>query len=601
MKNSKEKSQNSHSKPIKKLRETNSYKIQFKTKVKQKSNINSKEKDKNKKKSNKYSQSNISVKTYNQKPSSSLIKEYNSNPQINNNAISYSNYALSEMEQSKKNDNNLFQTSKFNNEDYNTLLNSYNKMDINDLTNTNNKKNTIIEKDNNNYQISYNNQENMSKHLFPKKAAYSMFNENEKNFEQFSYNLSNNIKNYKYETSIKRFDELNNKLDKNNIKTLNLEEENNRNFMKNKNELKQYINSDSNKNSENNYNNINQINNDNLDLNNNINNQNNYMQYQRDKTKLNDNNNLLNFNYNTKNFNGQGNSLKNIYEKNIKSLGADNFSSNDNLEIYNDLEEKLKKLHCKIHKNSGEIQSETYQSINDLPNYENLLTYPSLKRYRQKSEPSLRINKNEPDYNLTVNSNMLRRKKSEKNIIPPHLIIKYPSDENNNKNLKNLRLLEENIKTESSTKKMIDILLNQQNNPELKNILSELQITIKKLPRNEDKKEDNSITTQPANYFFPFGITKIERINGLKNNSNFDVSDDITKINRNRKIEKLKSKLNEFQEIMNKKPRNKNYLNVEPKNNTNFNYLNFIKNKKVYTNLCPANNLENDLFYLENK
>ena len=122
MRKSKEKNQGSHSKPKKKIREINSYKIQFKTKVKQKSNLNSKEKDKIQKSNNKYSQSNLSIKTYNQKPSSSLIKEYNSNPQLNNNAISYSNYAFSELEQSKKNDNNIFKSSKIKNEDYNTFL-----------------------------------------------------------------------------------------------------------------------------------------------------------------------------------------------------------------------------------------------------------------------------------------------------------------------------------------------------------------------------------------------------------------------------------------------------------------------------------------------
>ena len=114
---------------------------------------------------------------------------------------------------------------------------------------------------------------------------------------------------------------------------------------------------------------------------------------------------------------------------------------------------------------------------------------------------------------------MIRRKKSDKKIsdpIPPHLIIKFPLGGNTNKNLENLKLLEENLKTESNTKKMIDILLSQQNNPELKNILTELQMTIKKLQKNEDKKEDISLTTQPVNYFFPFDIARIENIKILK-------------------------------------------------------------------------------------
>ena len=104
---SKERNQNSRSrsKQKKKPREIDSYKIQFKTKIKNnKSNQNSKDKDKKINKSIKYTYSNISAKTYNnQKPTSSIIKEYNTQSQINsNNAISYSNYAFPLMENSKK-------------------------------------------------------------------------------------------------------------------------------------------------------------------------------------------------------------------------------------------------------------------------------------------------------------------------------------------------------------------------------------------------------------------------------------------------------------------------------------------------------------------
>ena len=85
---SKEKGQNSRSKQKKKLRETNSYKIQFKTKKNNnKSNPHSKDKDKKINKNNKctYSNSNISAKTYNQKPTSNIIRDYNNQSQINNN------------------------------------------------------------------------------------------------------------------------------------------------------------------------------------------------------------------------------------------------------------------------------------------------------------------------------------------------------------------------------------------------------------------------------------------------------------------------------------------------------------------------------------
>ena len=51
-------------------------------------------------------------------------------------------------------------------------------------------------------------------------------------------------------------------------------------------------------------------------------------------------------------------------------------------------------------------------------------------------------------------------------------------------------MLVNDLKAENSTKRMIDILLNQQNNPLLKYILSEFQMTIKKLPHNENSKDD---------------------------------------------------------------------------------------------------------------
>ena len=271
MNKSKEKSQNSHHKQKKKTREIDSYKIQFKTKIKQKSNINSKEKDKSKNKKNKYSQSNISAKTFNQQPTSSIIKEYNSqNIMNNNNAMSYSNYAFSEMEQSKKKENNIFiDTLKYNNDEYNTLLSSNNKMDINDLSSANNKKISMRINDNNNYNIERDN--DFQKNKFSKRAAYSMFNENEKILDDNSYYISSNLKKNNYETSLKRLEnKLNNELDMKSFKKMGLE--NIENNLKNKNELEQYININSKNNINkveinNNY--INEQNNNNIEINNN--------------------------------------------------------------------------------------------------------------------------------------------------------------------------------------------------------------------------------------------------------------------------------------------------------------------------------------------
>ena len=162
-------------------------------------------------------------------------------------------------------------------------------------------------------------------------------------------------------------------------------------------------------------------------------------------------------------------------------------------------------------------------------------------------------------------------------------------------------MLVNDLKAENSTKRMIDILLNQQNNPLLKYILSEFQMTIKKLPHNENSKDDINISTLPPNHLFPFNIIKFENNNNNKNNYKFDTYKDINEINHNRKIEKIKNKFNDFQEIINKKPKNNNNINIEPKKN-GINCLNYNNNpnKNVYTNLCPPNNLENGLFLLKN-
>lgn len=629
MNKSKEKSQNSHSKPKKKIRETNSYKIQFKTKIKQKSNLNSKDKDKSKNKKNKYSQSNISAKTFNQKPTSSIIKEYNSQTNIyNNNAISYSNYAFSEMGQSKKVDNNILcESLKYNNDDYNTLLcSNNNKMEINDLGNANNNK---FCKKNKNNRKKVDKDNDFGKNIFSKKAAKSMVNENEKMYDNYIYNSVNNCKKNNYETSLKRLDnKLNKEIDIKSFKKINLEiiEKD----IKNKNEFEKF-NTGSKEmiiNDEITNNNYYEQNNNNILLNENNKKSNNNIDRQS-INKINKGNNSLNNNdcylanknimpisndFNEQNnMNGQEINQNNIYDKNIQNLELGNTGCEANIELFNELEEKLQKLYFKIHKNVKEPQPEIPISINNSHRNEKQLTYPNLKRYREKSESSLRISKFDADINnynykndnLTINSNAFRRKKSETNIrnikvIAPQLNLKYKNDENNNKNLPKFQMLVNDLKTENSAKRMINILLNEQNNPELKNILFGLQMTIKKLPQNENSKEDSRISTLPANYLSPFEIFKFEKNKSMKNFCKLDVNKNISEVNRNRKIEKLKSKFNDFQEIMNKKPKNKNKFNLEQKNNKGMNYLINKKISKEFTNLYPANNPEDGLFLIDN-
>ena len=363
----------------------------------------------------------------------------------------------------------------------------------------------------------------------------------------------------------------------------NLSKENNEKNINYKNELKQYINiNPKNANSNNNNNNYEyQINNIKKELN---------YDYKIDNNIINNNDNL----------NGQEMNQNNINIHNLilNNLENDKCSEKEpNMDLYNELEEKLQNLYLIIRGNKEEPQSEIPQSIDDSHRYENPITYPNLKRYRQKSEPNIR--RVDPN-NLNLSSNMLRRKINENNNknVQPQIFVKYPSDENDNKNLTKFKMLEENLKTENSTKRMIDNFLKQQNNPELKNILSELQMTIKKLPHSENTKENNSISTLPANYLFPFNMLKFQRIQNFKNNNNSNIKNNISEINQNKKIEKLKAKFKDFHEIINRKPKNKKYINAET-NDKGITSLNNYNKQKVYSNLFPANNLENGLFVLE--
>jgi len=645
MMKSKDKSQSKSSRRKKKIREINSYKIQFKTKIKQNTNLTckdskdkSKSKTKNKDKSNKYiyTQSNISTKTYIHKPTSSIINEYNKTSQNNINAASYSNFAVSNMDNLKKNENNILNESfKYNNEDYNTLVqtnmsgshNSNNKLNINDLNKSSNNKLSLRKNNNLNSKV-VSAGDSLNKNIFLKKAAKSMVNENKKIDNNFSYNLPKNTFKGNFDTSLKKFENKLSELNLENFNKINLGniEQN----LKNKKLLEKYINSnsriniDENENSKNDDQN-NFINNEIIDdkinendkleyqIQNNINQINeeeeyNYRRINKNKIlqgpnqdELNDNNFIVNNEGVNPNQNGQNLNRKIIYKQNIDNSEDENNLENDtNVELYSELEEKFQNLYAKIRGNKNQVQS--VEPI-DIQNDGNQITYHTLKRYqRQKSEPTLRImpydmenniNNNYP--NLNINS-----KKVENSTEPPMLIVKHPQGEKNgNKNLSKIKILEENLRNENSTKRKINVLLNEQSNPELKNILSELQMTMKRLPCKEDSKENNiNISTQPANYLFPLDIYKIkfEKIQNLKSNNTmlFKGRNNIREAKQKKSMDKIISKFNDFQEIINRKAKVKHSVNIEPKDmSKDFNYY---KSRKVYTNLCPVNSVENGIY-----
>lgn len=629
MMKSKDKSQSKSSRRKKKIREINSYKIQFKSKIKQNTNLSSKDKSKSKPKTkdkkNKciYTQSNISAKTFIQKPTSSIINEYNKISHNNNNAVSYSNFAVSDMDNLKKNQNNILnESSKYNNEDYNTLVqtnrsqsnNSNNKLNINDL---NNNK-LSLRKNNNINSKGVSAGDSLNKNVFLKKAANSVMNENKKIDNNFSYNLPNNIFKSNFDTSLKKFENKLNELNFENFNKLNLGniEQN----LKNKILLEKYINSNSGINIKENEKdkNIGQrqsnFTNDNKMIDDRINehdklefqiqNNNNINQIKEEAYKTNNyrkinknkilpvNNEEINQNQNGQNFN-----RKIIYKQNVDNEDENNIENGTNVELYSEFQEKFQNLYSKIRGNKSQVQP--LEPI-EIQNDRNQITYHTLKRYqRQKSEPSLRIMPYDIEANINnynINSNMLRDKKFENNMEPPMLMM---GEKNDNKNLSKIKILEENLRNENSTKRKINVLLNEQSNPELKNILSELQMTMKRLPCNEDSKENNiSISTQPANYLFPLDMYKIkyEKIQNLKSNNAmlFKGKSNFREAKQKKSMDKIISKFNDFQEIINKKAKVKHSFNIEPKNLTkDFNYY---KSRKVYTNLCPVNSVENGIY-----
>ena len=150
-------------------REKNSYKIQYK--LRKNKNFDNKLYQKNNKSNNNiYSRSNNSAKTFNQKPMTNLVKDnnelneqsLNNFTQIEKNAISYSNFSISEMNALKAIEKNklkiVFDIRNSNNQKDNTCYTNEiknMKMDIKELSNSqnNNLKNNEFnnKSDNNNF------------------------------------------------------------------------------------------------------------------------------------------------------------------------------------------------------------------------------------------------------------------------------------------------------------------------------------------------------------------------------------------------------------------------------------------------------------------
>lgn len=558
-----DKNSNSHSKKKKKTREINSYKFHFNTQAKHKTSLVSKNKNKNKSKKNKEINSNsyISAKSFNQKPTPSLIRDYNALSKNNKfNVVSYSNYAFSDMEHIKKNENNILdESSKFNNED-NTLIqtnmtyslsSNNNKMNINELSCANKGKKDGIKNNKNS-------KKDIHDSTYTKRAAYSMMNKNRKASNHSMNNLSNKAIKSNFETSLKKFDDkLNNDINLKNFNESNLDRD-----LNNKKKLEKYL-SNSRKNI-----------------------------YENEK-----NNSVFPpNNHHNINQNNQKNKIDNYEQKMITYNSEDELiEDGTNLE-FDRLEEKLQNLYKKIHGYKDEIPKLYPMEANDDANNKNQITYPNLRRYqRQKSEPNLRVVPIDLD-SSTFNSNNNINKDVNNNITPPKLIVKYPEGGRDNKNLSKIKSLEEKLKNENITKRMINTLLKEQDNPELINILSELQMTIKKLPKNGNIKDNNNISTLPANYLFPFDM--YEQMTNLKNSNYLKITRNFGE-NKKTKAQQIKSKLKDFQEIINRTNKNKNYFNIAPRN-LKFKNFYYCKSRKSFAKLCPVNYFENSIFNLEN-
>ena len=545
----------------KNLREINSYKIQFKNRNNNETNNRIKlQKQKN---NNNYISShlNYSAKTFIQRPIKSN-KDLNSQSLNNHyenekNNISYSNFENSDINvlmKKEKDKMKTFSDYKLSRNDKDMDLgidqNKYLKMDIKELsdsynTKTNNENINGNEKD---FKISSENRTIESK-LNQKKKEY-VRKENNSNKELLTINKKYLNDQNRNNNNIDR--NINSKIFKKKINSKNLKNikgNNNRELNPNKKRKNILIEDEKNNDSRE----VNEL------LENEVNNKN-YIRIKEyfQTNKIND------FPIKEKN------SLKN--EINNKFL-------------YKEIDEKFNTLYSKITKKKEDSK------IDESPFEENIssnklfrVTYPNLKRYRQKSEPNIKVDicklcPKDEIINIKNNGDVYKVKFPRINII--------------NTNLSKFITLEEKIRNENSTKRKINNLLNKQNNPELKEILSNLQTTMNKFPKNEENK-NNYLSTLPANYFSPFDTLQIEKNNYNSKNLNLKYEINSYHYNsknshHNKKMEKFKSAFEDFKKIINENNIRKNI------NNMKYSY----QTRVIYSILSPVNHLDDNIFTLE--
>ena len=543
----------------KNLREANSYQIQHEMRKNKKSN--NKLHQKNNKSNNNYiySRSNCSAKTFNQKPKSNLINDSKEQSLINfskfdKNDISCSNISNSEVYQNNLNyviSNNI-------KNDVCSLKDIQNlKMEINELSNTNNNK--IINTSINNKNLNTKNflKDSKIKSMINQKKIFIEENLNNENIlatdiNKTNLNGSNNmitkIKGKKCQNVFKKIKKQN--------KLTNTKEKYNSYLFKDK-ILK-------------------------ININENEKNDDNEIIYALNENQI--FNKFPNINNSLDN-NQDNNDEAQIYGTNtIKKELTDKI-------LYSEIDEKLDTLCSKIQKqkkdskNTESIENtETNKSTSNIFN----ITYPNLKRYRQKSESNIRMTLND----ITINDSIITNENINK--------IQYPIYDKNNTNLPKFKILQEKIKNENSTKRMINNLLNEQINPEFKEILSNLKRTMNKFPKYEERKDNNYLSTLPANYLSEFDTFSLDnnkytskKIN-LKYNSKCGLYN--TKFLNNKKFEKFKSTFDNFKSIINAKNNSKKSSLFNTRRNDNSYTFN---NKIIYSNLCPVNDLVNNFNILE--
>ena len=524
---------------------TNSYQMQFKNR-KNKNTDNKLNRQKNKSNYNTiYSQSNYSAKTFNQKPKNNLCKNNKAS-----NAQSLNNFS--------KNEENVFTLTNFANSDMN-IIKENKDISANRLIKNNKEKDLKLNEEKMDIKELSDSQNSKIKKKFINNKDENIFNINQKSNEECE-NLNN---------SDKYLQEINKKNSKafNNTKE-NLKKQKSSKIFKKMNITKKFKN-------------INGIN------------------HNLNKKKIKDAKKTINIQEEEKNNYSQGYEIMDNYNKfnkidinlrkpfinkiQIQEKNIIKTEVNDKLLYNNEIDEKFNNLYMKIQgKKENSKNFETISNIEDNKLYQ--ITYPNLKRYRQKSDSKLRTNKDK--------SNL----KKEKNITNKFNKIKYPKNINENNNLSKFKTLEATIQNENSSKRMINILLNKEKDPELKEILSNLQITMNKFPKNEEKKENNYLSTLPANSFSPFETFNFD--NSKYNNkslnfkfklNNYNLKYNIKETYNYKKFEKFNSTFNDFKNIINGKITNKKRNGQKYMNQTGL----------IYSNLYPVNNLENDAFILE--